>query len=142
MRGSPPIHLALLLVGFVLLAIPLVRLTSDVRVVAKDTKDGKDSYKLMTTIRFRYAHKPTKMGVTLGNEQVLSDAANPLMEIRQAMPIPKEGIELQVDATWPAGTPDTALTIEMEPDGLEAQSQTRWSREARMNEIIVYQWKP
>jgi hypothetical protein len=142
MRASPPVQLALMLAVFVLLAVPLVQLTSG-RVTGgpKTTLQTSNSGKVRTNIRIRYAHKPDHLSVTLGNQNVVSDGANLLQGMSDDLVIPEEGVELQVEADWPAGTPDTALTIEMEPDSLETQSQTRWSHDGRMSEIIVYQWK-
>ena len=41
----------------------------------------------------------------------------------------------------PENTPDTALTLEIEPDGLEARSETRWSSAGNLDEVITFSWK-
>lgn len=38
---------------------------------------------------------------------------------------------------WPEGTPDTALTVEVEPDGFETRSETRWSTGSALSEILT-----
>ena len=144
MRGAPPVHLALLLIGFVLLGIPLVQLTTGGAVVAVERKVAATSKTVPTMVRVRWAHKPEKLSVKLGAQELvaMADTINGIMETSAELPIPTDGIELSVTASWSTGTPSSALTIELEPDGLDNQSQTRWSSDASLSEIIVYQWKP
>ena len=49
--------------------------------------------------------------------------------------------QVNVSATWPGNTPDTALTLEFEPDGLESRSETRWSSGGSLDEVITFSWK-
>lgn len=146
MRGSPPVQLALLLAGFILVAVPLMQLTSardlpkpvePAAIVAHETK-------VPTTVRVRFAHKPSKLSLKLGAQDLLTDAdlsASPVETSRDLL-LPKEGIEVQASAIWPDGTPDTALTVELEPDAMDSQSQTRWSTGSMLSETLVFQWKP
>jgi hypothetical protein len=55
--------------------------------------------------------------------------------------IGEDGDELWVSASWPSGTPDTALTVELEPDGLEQKSETRWSEAGELSEVLTFHWK-
>jgi hypothetical protein len=50
-------------------------------------------------------------------------------------------VDVFLSATWPQNTPDTALTLEIEPDGLEARSETRWSAAGSLDEVITFSWK-
>jgi hypothetical protein len=50
-------------------------------------------------------------------------------------------VDVFLSATWPDNTPDTALTLELEPDGLEARSETRWSSAGSLDEVITFSWK-
>jgi hypothetical protein len=61
-------------------------------------------------------------------------------EIKVEAEVAKTGIELFLDAKWADGTPKTALSVEVEPDGYEARIQTRWSTDAAMNEVLVFTW--
>lgn len=146
MRGSPPVQLALLLAGFILVAVPLMQLTSarDLPAQVAPAVVGAHEAKVPTTVRVRFAHKPVKLSLKLGAQELLAapDLSASPVETSTDLLLPKEGIELQVSATWPDGTPDTALSIDLEPDALDAQSQTRWSTASVLQETLVYQWKP
>lgn len=147
MRGFPPVHLLLLAIVFGVIAVPLMKLTSagPRRTVTRiETPAPKtESAKVSTWLRIRFAHRPTSLSIKLGDQELM-DAGPPNespFEKEYDLTLPKEGIELLVSGKWPEGTPDTALTIDLEPTGLETQSQTRWSFGNEMNEVIPFQWK-
>jgi hypothetical protein len=144
MRGSPPLQLALILIGFMMMSVPLIRLTSG-RVVAKATvvKATEQGAAVPTQVRLRWAHRPHLLSVTLDGKPLLEalDLSLPMIESEAALSLPKEGIEISVQAEWPEGTPETALSLELEPDERDTQSQTRWSRNGKMQEVISFQWK-
>lgn len=48
---------------------------------------------------------------------------------------------LLVRASWPEGTPLTALLLELTPEGLEDRSKTLWG-ETDIIEEIQFQWQP
>jgi hypothetical protein len=146
MRGSPPLHLILFVIGFALLAVPLAQLTF-ARAERSATLPSQHAIdKTPIIVRMRFAHAPSSVSLKLDGIEVLptSSTQHPAtrIEARAALPLPPEGIELSIAAKWPEGTPDTAVTIELEPDGLEAQSQTRWSRKHEMNDVLAYEWRP
>lgn len=145
MRGFPPLHLLVLAIAFSLVAVPLAQLTfarpqapAMVKMQASTGTVGVNTYILL-----RFAHLPEKLTVKIG-DQVLLDGTktSPVstMEAQAALVIPKEGIELQLDATWPVGTPDTAATIELIPDEKESRSQTHWSSGPSMSQIYSFTW--
>ena len=63
-----------------------------------------------------------------------------LDEFKAGMEVSHDGNELIVSATWPEGTPETALTVELEPDGFETRSETRWSSGTELNEVLTFTW--
>jgi hypothetical protein len=147
MRGSPPLHLVLFVVGFALLAVPLAQLTFARPARPAEAREEAPSADTPTVIRLRFAHVPSSVSLKLDGAELLGKSSGPLsnrlrMETRGNLHIPSDGIELGIAAKWPQGTPDTAVTLELEPDGLDAQSQTRWSSGASLNEVLSYQWKP
>ena len=68
------------------------------------------------TVRVRFAHHPAGLSIKHGDRDLLQgvDASESPVETGVELVIPKEGIEFQVTAKWPEGTPDTALTVELE----------------------------
>ena len=145
MRGFPPLHLLLFAIAFGIVAVPLSHLTfARPAVVRTETgkpaaiPDGVHAY-----VRLRFAHVPEKVSVRLGNQLLLDEkttAPTAIMETEATFVIPKEGIELLVEATWPTGTPSTAITLELEPDEEESRSQTHWSADAALSQIYSFVW--
>ena len=45
-----------------------------------------------------------------------------------------------IGVTWPAGTPESALQLEIIPDGLEIKSHTLWGSESAKEEI-QFSWE-
>lgn len=149
MRGYPPIQLFFLMLAFGAMALPLARLTfAKEKPAGVATAPKKEETKhTPTQLRIRFAHPMKSLSVKLGDREVLQDAAagtakfaSPV-ELKADLDIPAEGIEFIVSAEWPEGTPDTALTLELEPDGLDSKSETRWSSGNQMTEVISFQWK-
>ncbi len=145
MRGSPPVQLALLLIGFIAVGVPLVQLThgrSDTVVPKVTTSKAEEARPVL--IRIRYSQKPSKLEIKKGAESVLpqGDLAASPVEIYAAFSKVQEELEFSVAAEWPAGTPETALTIEVEPDNLEGRSQTFWSINGRIEDAASFTWTP
>lgn len=134
----------MLLVGFIMLAIPLVQLTTARESVAAPQVQIAESKTVPTTLRLRYAHQPSKLSLQAGGKDLIvqPDLTSSPLELAAELVIPKDGLELSLKAEWPAGTPDTALTVEIEPDGLDARNATRWSTGPSLEEVIPFVWKP
>lgn len=147
MRGFPPIHLLLLMIAFGLIAVPLSHLTfARPTTVAtwisgelpEDTQEP-----VKTFVRLRFAHLPMTLEVKQGNQVLMSEkTTSPSleMEITTKMVVPKEGLELLVNATWPENTPSTAVAVEVEPDGKSLRSQTLWSVDSTLGDVCSLTW--
>lgn len=140
MRGFPPIQIFLLCLAFVVLAVPLAHLTGTApekpaaKAVVKETKNVK------ALLRLRYAHKPVTLSLKIdGKELITSIDASPI-ELKATLPA-ADSFDVFLTATWPDGTPDTALTLELEPDGLETRSETRWSSATSLDEVVTFSLK-
>jgi hypothetical protein len=143
MRGAPPIHLVLLAVAFGLFAIPLAQLTfaRHETVMAKPEIPTTPSVQTGMLLRLRFAHVPKSLSLKLGDRELIPSVplVSPL-EIPTEMIIPAEGLDLMLEASWPEGTPETAVTIDLEPDGLDTKSHTRWSTSTQLHESLPYIW--
>jgi hypothetical protein len=161
MRGFPPIQIFLLGLLFGLLAIPLVQLTGQAvsthggdersaqskndspdEVPSASSSPSDEGQKTAILVRVRYAHKPLKISLKDAARELLIQpdlSASPL-EVESQLLIRQEGNELSLEAIWPENTPDTALTVEIEPDGREARRETVWSRGADLSEILTFIW--
>lgn len=142
MRGSPPLHLALFLIGFAFLAVPLVKLTSAPAARTAFTPVAAVvSEKVPVLVRLRFAHPPVKVRLALGSQILVDGPVQSPHELTHEIKLPPDGIELSLSATWPDGTPDTAVTVELEPDALDARSETRWSIGPSLEEVIPFVWR-
>lgn len=141
MRGSPPIQIFLLGLMFVVLAVPLSHLTGTTTPVKAAAVEKVVEKSVKGLVRVRYAHKPVTLSVKIGEKEVIQSVEESPMEVEAPLPSPKDGVDVFVKATWPEGTPDTAVTVELEPDGLATRSETRWSSAASLDEVITFEWK-
>lgn len=149
MRGYPPIQLFFLMLAFGAMAVPLARLTfaKEKPLLALAAQPVKETKHTPTQLRIRFAHPVKSLSVKLADREVLQDTTTGVaaftspVEVKADLDIPAEGVEFIVSAEWPDGTPDTALTLELEPDALDSKSETRWSSGNQMTEVISFQWK-
>lgn len=152
MRGSPPLHLTLFLAGFILLAVPLAHLTfarpTAVERAASVTPSQPQATAATTPaiVRIRFAHRPESLSVKLDGRELVTPAAlqeaKSVVELKEDLLLTSDGLELFVNAQWPTGTSDTALSLELEPDGLDMQSQTRWTSGSQLSEAFTFHWNP
>ena len=141
MRGFPPIQIFLLCLMFGVLAVPLSHLTgetSNAKVVASSSETVPD---VKALLRLRFAHRPSSLSLKVADLEELSAVGDSPMETEVSLPALDHGVDVFLVATWPEGTPDTALTLEIEPDGFEVRSETRWSSSSSLDEVITFTWK-
>jgi hypothetical protein len=141
MRGFPPIQLFLLCLAFVALAVPLSHLTGNTHNAKVIQPAVKETQRVKALLRLRFAHPPTTLSLTLADKELIASAEASPLELHAVLPATQDGVDVFLSATWPQNTPDTALTLEIEPDGLEARSETRWSAAGSLDEVITFSWK-
>ena len=144
MRGFPPLHLLVLTVIFLIIGVPLYRLTSHGPAQAAPViEEMTESSKIKTYLRLKYAHQPMSLSAMSGGVDLLKgvDFSNATADPETTIEIPHGGIEIVLNAKWPEGTPNTALTLELEPEGLDSKSETRWtSGTPELNEVLIFNW--
>ncbi|MGV3658955.1 MAG: hypothetical protein ACO1TE_02190 [Prosthecobacter sp.] len=141
MRGFPPIQIFLLCLAFIALAVPLSHLTGTSTQDKPATKAEKKAEKSSgARLRVRYAHRPATLSVKIADKELVGEVTASPLEIKTTLLAADEGVDVFLAATWPEGTPDTALTLEVEPDGLESRTETRWSSGAALDEVLSFVW--
>jgi hypothetical protein len=141
MRGFPPIQLFLLCLAFVALAVALSHLTgnpSNAKVIQPAVKEAQS---VKALLRLRFAHKPSTLSLKIADKELITTTDASPLEVGAVLASTQDGVDVFLSATWPDNTPDTALTLELEPDGLEARSETRWSSAGSLDEVITFSWK-
>jgi hypothetical protein len=141
MRGFPPIQIFLLCLAFVVLAVPLSHLTgntSNAKIVKPETAESKS---VKALLRLRYGDKPATLSLKVAGKELTTAIETSPIEIETSLPSTKDGFDVFLSATWPDGKPDNALTLDIEPDGLESHTETRWSSGGSLDEVITFTWK-
>lgn len=141
MRGFPPIQLFLLCLAFVALAVPLSHLTGNTNHAKVIQPAVNETQSVKALLRLRFAHPPTTLSLKIADKELITTLDATPIEIDNVLPATQDGVDVFLSATWPQNTPDTALTLEIEPDGLEARSETRWSAAGSLDEVITFSWK-
>ncbi|HUF64118.1 MAG TPA: hypothetical protein VMN36_18715 [Verrucomicrobiales bacterium] len=147
MRGSPPLRIAVALLGVGLAVIPLARLTRarEVPPTAPSLPGmpAGETGETPALLRLRFSPQPSAVTVLLeGRELIrLVEPAERIHEIQSSFVIPPEGIELVVEAQWPLEPRQAVLSLEVEPEGLEILSRTAWTDGPEMKEYFLYQWR-
>ncbi len=141
MRGFPPIQIFLLVLTFVVLAVPLSQLTGTTTPRKAAVVKAVESTSVKSLVRLRYAHKPVTLSVKIADKELIAEIAASPIELTTSLPSVKDGVDVFLSATWADGTPDTSITLELEPDGLASRSETRWSSAGSLDEVITFEWK-
>ena len=141
MRGFPPIQLFLLCLAFIALAVPLSHLTGNTSHAKVTQPAVKEAQSVKALLRLRFAHKPSTLSLKIADKELITTTDASPLEVGAVLASTQDGVDVFLSATWPDNTPDTALTLELEPDGLEARSETRWSSAGSLDEVITFSWK-
>lgn len=141
MRGFPPIQIFLLCLAFIVLAVPLSQLTGTTTPEKAAVVKVVESTSVKSLVRLRYAHKPVTLSVKIADKELIAGIAASPIELDASLPSVKDGVDVFLSATWAEGTPDTSITLELEPDGLASRSETRWSSAGSLDEVITFEWK-
>lgn len=143
MRGNPILNLVLVIgcLGAFAAAIAALtgnRPTTKLGVVA-DSNPGTTA--CAATLKF--AHPPLTASLHHLGSPVWETTAGSTttFEIELGLPddIATHGIDLQLTATWPPGTPETVAQLSLHPDSLETTTSTTWAQ-GGLDEILTFTW--
>lgn len=141
MRGFPPIQIFLLCLAFIVLAVPLSHLTGDTSHAKIIPPTTAEVASVKAFLRLRFAHQPATLSLKIADKELITAIDTSPLEFDATLPALKNGVDVFLSATWPDNTPDTALTLDIEPDGLAARSETCWSSSGSLDEVITFTWK-
>jgi hypothetical protein len=136
MRGSPLVR-AILIIAILLLAlIPLWKLTH--KAEAAPFVDAAPTAKGAVHVELAFAHAPSdfqilNLGKVIWKEKSPGEAA----EKNLTMEFPKEGIDLEIKATWPTATPLTAVRVSVTPGNDAAIEKTAWGK-GTLDEVLTF----
>ena len=143
MKGSPVFRTLAAIVGLALVGMLLFRMTDASPAISTVSAEMlQPSAAVATLIRIRTSHPLQHL--TLRQEtQIIADIKNPQdqeWEIESSLANPADGAELVLEARWEDGLDHAAVTVELEPDALEAKSQTGWSDAGTLKAFLHFRW--
>lgn len=95
-----------------------------------------------TVITVRCAHRPEALSISCGGRLLWQPETPGLHEETECgLPLKDGSVILTVSARWPENTPDTPVTLELEPEGKPTVSATRWSFGPSLNDSYSFSWK-
>ncbi|MDH4475816.1 MAG: hypothetical protein QE274_05045 [Verrucomicrobiaceae bacterium] len=150
------LHLLLLITAFVLLSVPLRHLTGAVKSESgqavtgasgvvegmEEHPEGEHVHRVPVRIRVRYAHAPEMIRLEVGKRDLLKGVSlgTSPVECEAELEIGHEGNEFVLEVKWPEGVGATAVTVELEPEGLDMRSETRWSEGGAVSDVLTFVW--
>lgn len=141
MTRSPLLSTFIPLVPLAAMAWPLHRIINQDPPALEPLPQGKVSTgaPIPAALNIRSAHPFSEFTLNAGEANWSFSADDTYKEI--FVPVDENGeLYLVASATWPEGTPETALFIELMPDGLETRSHTLWGF-GEITEEITFQWE-
>ena len=92
---------------------------------------------------FHILRRPPSLAARNGFARFLGQPETPGLheETECGLPLKDGSVILTVSARWPENTPDTPVTLELEPEGKPTVSATRWSFGPSLNDSYSFSWK-
>jgi hypothetical protein len=136
MRGSPLVRATLIIAILLLALIPLWKLTHKAQAAA--FADAAPAAKASVRVELTFAHAPSDFQI-LNLGKVIWEEKSPgeTTQKNLAMEFPKEGIDLEVKATWPAATPLTAVRVCVTPGNDSAIEKSAWGK-GTLDEVLTF----
>jgi hypothetical protein len=147
MRGFPPAQLAFLIAVYLVIGWPLVKLTSGPRELLAEEQTGSVSTTRNADARTVWVRIRSTAGcedarLLAGDADLLGGAGlvEGEAEFETELKFENDGIELRLEASWGSESRQV-VTVEVEPDNLERRSETLWTEDGQLDDLLEYQWK-
>ena len=138
MEGRPWVRIALLLIGFSLLGVPVWSMTREKRLrpALSNVVIAAPAQQLRVIITF--AEPPLSFSLKYRDE-VLCEGAAPDREFSYnwEIAVPPEGVDLLLKAGWPPSAPKTAARVEIFRDDTRLVDQTFWTQNSLVESVTV-----
>jgi hypothetical protein len=137
MRGSPVLRAIVVVIVMLLAGIPLWRLTHTVAAPMEETPSAPKASSSVS-LELTFAHPPSDFQI-LHLGKVIWEGKEPGETAHQtvAMEFPKEGIDLEIKANWPAGTPLTAVRLTVTRGDDNPIEKTVWGQ-GNLDEVLTF----
>ena len=138
MRGSPLVRAALAFIVILLLGWPLRELTSAGRLSLAASVPTTPAPVKEIELQLSFTTVPKTIRVLHLRKEVWSESA-PVAEMERKLqiPFPKDGVDLQFEAEFPAGAPLAAMRVRLtDPEG-EMHEKSLWGT-GRIDDVLTF----
>lgn len=138
MEGRPWVRIALVLIGFSLLGIPIWSMTREKKLSPAFATVGIATPAQQVRVILSFAEPPLSFSLKYLNE-VLREGSAPDREFScdWKIVVPPEGVELLLKAAWPPSAPKTAARVEIFRDDTMLVDQTFWTENSLVESVTV-----
>ncbi len=141
MTGSPLLRFFPALAGVCLTGALVYHMTSAPRAEQAAPVTTTAAQQIPALLVIKCAHAAQRLTVSHG-ENILWQSDAPALQDEAEILIPATPhLTLSVKAVWPQGTPNTPITLELEPEGKPGAAATRWSFERELKDTFTFSWK-
>lgn len=144
---SPRLTCLLTLAGVVLAGVPLLPLTTQPRVPQDEAHPSaapRQEAVQPVHLTLRFTGRPDTLILRHEGEDIASmPPGTPCpWETDLALPLSSSSVELEVEASWPAPSPENVLTVELAPSGRPSRTETQWSGSdgSLLHSIFTFSW--
>lgn len=141
MRGFPLLNLLALAGALAVLLIPLLRVDRPAAARRMVEPAAAVAPGVPVTLLLRAVHAPVSLEVTAEGKPVVWRGEGQERQAETTLTAGSAALELEVKATWPAGTPATLLELKAAPDGMEEQMRNVWAEGGMVEEIVRFTWR-
>ena len=89
----------------------------------------------------RCVHAPVEISLTVEGKAVPLRGAGLERQGEALLPVRERAFELELQATWPPGTPGTMVEVRAAPDAMPEQQQNVWAEAGAADEILRFTWR-
>lgn len=139
MHGSPLLRTAGVLLLLLLAGVPLYRMTHEAAAAIVAPAASAPAENSQVRLEVAFAQKPVHFQISyLGKPIWESDNVTGLTaEKGIAMNYPKEGVDLEFNVTWPAGTPLCAARLSVAANEAEPVEKTLWGT-GQIDDVLTF----
>ena len=136
MRGSPLLRAAIVFAAILLAGVPVWSVTHPK--TTQRAVEARSPEKQKLQLRLTFAHQPASVEV-LHLGKVVWKETNPAPSIERTLNIefPKEGVDFEIKARWPANTPATAVRAQLTTPSGETFEKSVWG-EGALDEVVTF----
>lgn len=141
MGGNPIKACLIFIIGWLILLIPLLRLTGERSQAALVVDQESNGNEMKAWADLRFTQPPLAFSIRQGDKMLWSgtNCSETELETQLLFHVEHERTELLVEAQWPDAAGSQVLELTLEPDERATLSRHAWAEPA-LDDIMVFDW--